>query len=73
MAYIKEQRPAWIRKLESGGKAKSEKIVESAFHEVHHDTPEIVTHTRKKFGKADAERQRVAIALSKARKAGAKI
>jgi len=73
MAYMKEQRPAWVRELERGGKTKSEKKVEAAFHEVHHDTPAIVSHTAKKFGKADAERQRVAIALSKARKAGAKI
>ena len=39
---------------------------EAAFHEVYTNTPKIVKHTEKKFGKADAKRQRVAIALSKA-------
>ena len=39
---------------------------EAAFHEVYHNTPKIVKHTAAKFGKADAEKQRVAIALSKA-------
>lgn len=45
----------------------------SAFHEVSHNTPAIVKHTAKKYGKARAEKQRVAIALEKARKHGAKI
>lgn len=38
----------------------------AAFHEVYETTPEIVTHTAKKFGKARAEKQRKAIALRKA-------
>jgi len=44
-----------------------------AFHEVYKDTPRIVSHTARKFGAKRAEAQRVAIALEKARKAGAKI
>jgi len=47
--------------------------VARAFHEVHENTPRIVTQTAKKSGKAQAEKQRVAIALSKARQAGASI
>lgn len=54
--------------LASGGRA-----VARAFHEVYHNTPKIVTHTAEKFGAKDAQKQRVAIALSKARKAGADV
>lgn len=39
---------------------------EAAFHEVFHNEPKIVKHTAAKFGKADAKKQRIAIALSKA-------
>jgi hypothetical protein len=48
-------------------------ITDAAFHEVKHNEPKIVKHTRGKFGASDAARQKVAIALSKARKAGASI
>ena len=48
-------------------------ITAEAFHEVKHNEPKIVGHTRRKFGASDAAKQRVAIALSKARKAGASI
>lgn len=37
-----------------------------AFREVHKKTPRIVKKTARKFGKKRAEKQRVAIALSKA-------
>lgn len=53
--------------------AKDRSIVEAAFHEVKHNEPKIVGHTRRKFGATDAAKQKVAIALSKARKAGASI
>lgn len=43
-------------------------VKERAFHEVYHNTPKAVKHTAKKFGKARAEKQRVAIALNKARR-----
>jgi hypothetical protein len=49
------------------------KKVASAFHEIHANPPKILAHTARKFGKADADRQRVAIGLSKARAAGAKV
>lgn len=39
-----------------------------AFHEVKHDTPKVVKQTEKKFGAQRAAKQKVAIALSKARK-----
>lgn len=52
---------------------KTKRIVKAAFHEVHHDTPNIVYATAAKKGTERAEEQRVAIALSKARKKGAKI
>lgn len=47
--------------------------VAAAFHEVHANEPSAVAKTRKKKGSAAAEKQRVAIALSKARAAGAHI
>jgi hypothetical protein len=47
--------------------------IESAFHEVYTNTPKVVKHTAKKFGAEDARKQRVAIALSKARKAGVNV
>ena len=48
------------------------KIAE-AFHEVHANEPKAVAATRRKKGSAAAEKQRVAIALSKARAAGARV
>lgn len=53
----------------SGHKTK----VEQAFHEVKHNEPAIVAETRGKKGEEAAEEQKVAIALSKARAAGADI
>jgi len=47
--------------------------VEKAFHEVMHNKPKIVAHTEKKYGAERAHKQEVAIALAKARRAGAKI
>ncbi len=51
---------------------KSGKILESIGHELKENPPKILAHTRAKFGAADAGRQRTAILLSKARKAGLK-
>jgi hypothetical protein len=50
---------------------KSEKKVSAAFREVYADEPSVVAQTRKKQGPEAAQRQKVAIALSKARAAGA--
>ena len=47
--------------------------VSAAFHEVYASEPAIVGRTRRKFGAARAGRQKVAISLSKARRAGADI
>jgi len=47
--------------------------VQAAFHEVMHAPPKIVQKTRRKAGPTKAHKQSVAIALSKARQAGAKI
>jgi Family of unknown function (DUF6496) len=55
------------------GQSKSQKVVASAFHEVFHNTPAAVTKTAAKSGPVQAQKQRVAIALSKARAAGARI
>lgn len=49
------------------------KKVESAFREVYRNEPAIVKHTRQKFGAKRAAAQKKAIALDKARRAGAKI
>lgn len=58
------------------GKAKSpkkSKIVKAAFHEIKKNPPAILAKTARKSGAAQAEKQRVAIGLSKARAAGAHI
>lgn len=52
---------------------KSKAILGRAFSEVFSNTPKAVKHTARKFGKKRAEKQRVAIAMSKARKRGARI
>lgn len=52
---------------------RSQRLVRAAFREVTHNPPEQLAKTRKKFGPVKAEKQRVAIALSKARRAGARI
>lgn len=44
-------------------------MLSAAFHEVKHNPPKILAKTRRKFGAADAKKQAVAIALSKAEKA----
>ena len=51
----------------------SKSKVQAAFHEVYENEPSAVASTRKKFGGERARKQKVAIALSKARKAGAKV
>jgi len=43
-------------------------MLSSAFREVHAKTPVIVKHTAQKYGQARAEKQRAAIAISKARR-----
>lgn len=54
-------------------KGKSKAKVERAFHEVFHNTPTIVAATMAKKGPKAAQKQRVAIALDKARRSGAHI
>lgn len=49
------------------------KLLQRAFHEVKHNEPRIVGKTRKKKGSKAAQRQKIAIALSKAREAGANV
>jgi len=48
-------------------------LTAEAFHEVYSNEPAIVAKTRRKSGAVAARKQKVAIALSKARRAGAKI
>lgn len=52
---------------------KKSDIVKKSFDEVYSNEPKIVSKTRAKSGNAAAEKQKVAIALSKSRAAGAKI
>jgi hypothetical protein len=52
---------------------KSRKLLDRAFAEVLYKTPRIVKRTRRKFGKEAARKQTIAIAFSKARKAGARL
>jgi hypothetical protein len=48
-------------------------ILESVGHELKHNPPRILSKTRKKKGRKQAEKQRKAILLSKARRAGARV
>jgi hypothetical protein len=50
---------------------KSARKIQAAFHEVYQNEPAIVAKTRQAEGPAAAQRQKVAISLSKARAAGA--
>lgn len=62
--------------MKAGGapaKSKARSMAAAAFREVHANEPSVVAQTREKFGPERAEKQRTAIALSKARKAGANI
>lgn len=63
------------RERAAGGRrgSKTRRLVKAAFHEVERDEPEVVGKTRAKFGEKRAERQKIAIALDKARRAGARI
>ena len=54
-------------------KRKSDALVSGAFHEVTHNTPKVVKRTRRKFGAKRARAQEIAIALAKARRAGASV
>ena len=53
--------------------SKDAKILRAAGHEMKVNPPKILRQTRRKSGAAQAEKQRVAILLSKARAAGADI
>lgn len=48
-------------------------VLQSIGHELKKNPPAALAKTRRKFGAARAEKQRKAILLSKARKAGAKV
>lgn len=48
-------------------------ILESVGHELKTNPPKQLAKTARKFGAADAAKQRTAILLSKARRAGARI
>lgn len=54
-------------------KRKSRSIVRAAFHETKHNPPKVLESTRKKFGAERARQQQIAISLSKARRAGARV
>lgn len=51
----------------------SRSILESVGHELKTNPPKQLAKTARKFGAADAAKQRTAILLSKARKAGASV
>ena len=48
-------------------------LVSAAFHEVNENVPKVVQSTAKKFGPDRARKQKIAIALSKARRRGANL
>jgi len=49
-------------------KSKARKARDAAFHEVMHNTPTIVYRTRADAGPEQAHKQKIAIALNKARR-----
>jgi len=59
--------------LKKPKKPKTRKLLKQAFSEVKHNVPDVVKRTARKKGKAAAKRQMKAIALSKARRKGARI
>lgn len=54
-------------------KRKSRSITDRTFGEVFANEPKVVAKTRRKKGAGAARKQKIAIALSKARRAGARI
>ena len=54
-------------------KEKSKSLLQQMGHEMKVNPPRILAKTEKKFGAARAEKQRKAILLNKARRAGASI
>lgn len=48
-------------------------VMEGMGHEMKMNPPKILAHTAQKFGAPRAEKQRVAILLNKARRAGVKV
>lgn len=48
----------------------SRRRLRTAFHEVKHNEPKVVAKTRRKKGAKAARKQKIAIALSKARRKG---
>ena len=52
---------------------KTQRLVKSAFHEVFHNSPHVVTSTIAKKGAVRGQKQKIAIALNKARAAGARL
>lgn len=52
---------------------RNQAILRQKFSEVFHNPPEITKSTARKFGPERARKQKVAIAMSKARRAGAHI
>jgi hypothetical protein len=55
------------------GKKKTKKLLEEAGHELKKNPPKVLKQTAKKKGMHQAEKQRIAIMISKARAAGADI
>ncbi len=53
-------------------KRMNQNALSRAFHEIEANPPAVLEQTRRKKGAAAADRQRVAIAIAKSRKAGRK-
>lgn len=49
------------------------RVLQSVGHELKANPPRIIEHTARKFGRNRADKQRVAILLSKARRQGARL
>lgn len=57
----------------ANGQTKSQGILESVGHEIKTNPPKILAKTAMKYGPERARKQRIAILLSKSRKAGARV
>lgn len=71
MAELSQVDVSTHRKI--GGKTKTQSVLERVGHELKVNPPSVLASTRRKYGPVQAAKQKTAILLSKARKAGASI
>lgn len=70
---IVSKRKYHAAKAALGGKKKTARLIEAAGHEMKQNPPKILAKTARKSGAKRANKQRIAIMLSKARQSGANV